>query len=153
MDSETHLSLEIELDDDGFLRRECPTCEREFKWLPVDGGAPVDPPYCPYCGVPASADVWWTQPQLSYIQDSMTSEIVAPMLDDLSKSLESATRGLANISVTASSDSLGPRPTPPAEPNEMMVAGSPCHPEIGIKILDGWNETLHCLACGTPVQL
>lgn len=22
------------LDSDGFLRRECPTCEREFKWLP-----------------------------------------------------------------------------------------------------------------------
>ena len=25
--------MEIPLDSDGFLRRECPTCEREFKWL------------------------------------------------------------------------------------------------------------------------
>jgi hypothetical protein len=34
MSDEVQLSMSLPLDGDGFLRRECPTCEREFKWLP-----------------------------------------------------------------------------------------------------------------------
>lgn len=29
--------MAVPLDLDGFLRRECPTCEREFKWLANTG--------------------------------------------------------------------------------------------------------------------
>ncbi len=32
-DDEVMLEISMPLDSDGFLRRECPTCEREFKWL------------------------------------------------------------------------------------------------------------------------
>ena len=35
MSDEVQLSVALPLDSDGFLRRECPTCEREFKWLPL----------------------------------------------------------------------------------------------------------------------
>ena len=41
-DGEVTLSITIPVDSDGFLRRECPTCERELKWLPAseeDGDA------------------------------------------------------------------------------------------------------------------
>lgn len=34
MSDEVQLSMSLPLDGDGFLRRECPTCEREFKWVP-----------------------------------------------------------------------------------------------------------------------
>ena len=32
-DDDLALEMSMPLDSDGFLRRECPTCEREFKWL------------------------------------------------------------------------------------------------------------------------
>lgn len=38
MDDEIKISVSIPLDDDGFLRRECPTCEQEFKWFNHDEG-------------------------------------------------------------------------------------------------------------------
>ena len=71
-DGEVTLSMAIPVDSDGFLRRECPTCEREFKWLPAseddeeaadvsDGGY-----FCPYCGVQAPADAWFTEAQLAF---------------------------------------------------------------------------------------
>jgi len=36
MSDEAELSMSIPLDEDGFLRRECPTCEREFKLFVPD---------------------------------------------------------------------------------------------------------------------
>ncbi|HEV7751795.1 MAG TPA: hypothetical protein VGO71_09640, partial [Baekduia sp.] len=60
------------LDSDGFLRRECPTCEREFKVFvhqvageeadaqgPQPGGY-----YCPYCAIQADANAWFTKAQI-----------------------------------------------------------------------------------------
>jgi hypothetical protein len=50
------IPITLPLDSDGFLRRECPKCEREFKWhegptedRPQDWN---DPPvyWCPLCG-------------------------------------------------------------------------------------------------------
>ena len=53
------LSMAIPVDSDGFLRRECPTSEQEFKWLPASedeeraGGVPDGGHFCPYWGVKA----------------------------------------------------------------------------------------------------
>ena len=66
-DDDVALEMSMPLDSDGFLRRECPTCEREFKWFhtPAEEGsaAPViDGGYfCPYCGVQAETNTWLTQ--------------------------------------------------------------------------------------------
>ena len=30
---EFSIEMSLPLDSDGFLRRQCPACEREFKWL------------------------------------------------------------------------------------------------------------------------
>ena len=51
-------SMSVPLDSDGFIRRECPTCEREFKSLAAQGDAPKTElaeggAYCPYCAPPA----------------------------------------------------------------------------------------------------
>lgn len=32
--SEIPIPMSLPLDKDGFLRRECPNCERQFKWWP-----------------------------------------------------------------------------------------------------------------------
>jgi hypothetical protein len=80
MSDEVQLSMSLPLDGDGFLRRECPTCEREFKWLPSPdqleegngesrAAAPdAQPPeayYCPYCAVTAPPDAWSRAPTRS----------------------------------------------------------------------------------------
>ena len=65
-DDEVTLGMSVPLDSDGFLRRECPTCEREFKALPSgdedaeaeevpDGGY-----FCPYCAIQAPDGSWFT---------------------------------------------------------------------------------------------
>src|SRR6266511_2386951 len=38
MSDEIHLSMSLPLDSDGFLRRECPTCEREIDRLNRSSG-------------------------------------------------------------------------------------------------------------------
>ena len=35
--SEIELSVSFSLDSERFLRRACPACSREFKWLSVEG--------------------------------------------------------------------------------------------------------------------
>lgn len=88
-DGDVTLSMAIPVDSDGFLRRECPTCEREFKWLPspsedaeegeaadaADGGY-----FCPYCGIQAPADAWFTKAQLELAEHILQAEVVDPML-------------------------------------------------------------------------
>jgi hypothetical protein len=55
---DVEISVNVPLDSDGFLRRGCPTCEREFKWLPSEESesAARGGYYCPYCAVQAPED-------------------------------------------------------------------------------------------------
>ena len=70
---DVQISVPLPLDVDGFLRRECPTCERELKWRPTpEGEEPIPMPdggyFCPYCGVQASPDAWLTEAQAAQVQ-------------------------------------------------------------------------------------
>ena len=66
--------MSIPADAENFLRRECPTCEQQFKWHlgPINDDAAAAPPpskhYCPLCGQPALPDQWWTREQIAYAQ-------------------------------------------------------------------------------------
>ena len=40
MNDEIRVPVSLPLDSDGFLRRECPTCEREYKWFSHQEGDP-----------------------------------------------------------------------------------------------------------------
>ena len=86
--------MSVPLDSDGFIRRECPTCERELKWRPTpegEEGAPTPEGgyFCPYCAVQARPDSWWTKAQLEAAEAKIHNEVVKPMLD-FGKSLERA---------------------------------------------------------------
>lgn len=89
--------INLPLDSDGFLRRECPYCIRQFKveikaeerqslieqqlqaYLLQQGvqqqeeegsdsiSEDVNDLWCPYCGQRASPSDWWTQEQLAYV--------------------------------------------------------------------------------------
>lgn len=138
--------------DNGYLRRECPDCGREFKWHhgPTEGrpGDAVDPDvyFCPYCGKSAPHDHWWTTSQLEYIQQFGLIE-AAREVDEGFRDLERKSRN----SLIQFKRGRTETPEPPElmhEPNDMMIVMPPCHPWEPVKIIEDWKEPLHCLICG-----
>ena len=147
------IGVEVPLDPDGFLRRECPHCVQEFKWFfgraegtPEDW---IDPEYyyCPYCGRAAETGSWHTQEQVDYFKHVALGQARGQVIDEL----RDATRGSAIKFEVASDES--PPPPPLAEPpDQMAMVASPCHPFEPIKVtLPG--GPLHCLVCGKPYTL
>lgn len=145
-------SFSISLPSDGpFLRRECPSCSRQFKWHhgPTDDRPEeeIDPSvyFCPYCGESALPDHWWTQEQAEYARQVSAGPIMRETTADLRKGLRTSRKSLIKFSVDCE------EPEPPAplhEPSDMVVVLSPCHPWEPIKIVDDWREPVHCLMCG-----
>ena len=131
------LEMTIPLDSDGFLRRECSTCEREFKWRPSETEAeehdePADGVgyYCPYCGVQAPVDAWLTQAQVALAQNIVAREFIGPMVSKLGVYEE-------------------PRKLDPlTEADDMTLVVFPCHPSESLKVLDDWRKPVYCLLCG-----
>jgi hypothetical protein len=147
------IEVPLPLDSEGYLRRECPQCEREFKWHdgPIEG-APPDPPdaeeyFCPYCGQPAALDQWWTPEQVEVLQAAAMHEVLPRLETELEDSLRPINRtGL----LTASVESQPHNPPPPLfEDDDMVAVASPCHPYEPVKVVDGWSDPLHCLVCGS----
>jgi hypothetical protein len=154
--SEMSIPMSVPLDTDGFLRRECSTCERQFKWF---SGATADRPddavdadnyCCPYCGVAAATDQWWTREQLDYASELATAAF-SDVVEEHVRSWPAVKTGLVQTSVEYSGSS-----TPPStidELNDMVMVASPCHSWEPIKVTEGWDEPLHCLVCGDLFQL
>jgi hypothetical protein len=146
------LSMAIPVDSDGFLRRECPTCEREFKWLPAaedddavsmpDGGY-----FCPYCGVQAPAGAWFTKAQAALAGKIAEAEVVEPMLskfaDDIARSFQRA-----GMTTRSAPRRQADEPEPLTEADDMTRVDFACHPSEPLKILDDWHEPVRCLICG-----
>ena len=137
-------SMSVPLDSDGFLRRECPTCEREFKWLPSDESDEGDPGgyYCPYCTIQAPTNHWLTQAQVEMAKHVVTREFVDPMMRDFAKRWGGSYR----------SDARRGEPTELVEPDDMRRVDFACHPSEPLKVLDDWADPVHCLICGKPVE-
>ena len=138
--------------DEGFLRRECPHCERQFKWHhgPADARPEdiADPPvyFCPYCGETAAPDQWWTTEQAEYAQQLALGEGMKIFEDEFER-LERSTRG-GIIEFKFSGIDAGEPPPPLHEPNDMLVVESPCHSWEPIKVDEAWTESLRCIICG-----
>jgi hypothetical protein len=148
--------MAIPVDSDGFLRRECPTCEREFKWLPTSGddegaAAAVSDSgfFCPYCGVEAPAGGWFTQAQIALARQITETEVVEPMLrkfaDDIARSFRSA-----GMTTRSAPSRQADEPQPLTEADDMTRVDFTCHPSEPVKILDDWRKPVHCLICGKP---
>jgi DNA-directed RNA polymerase subunit RPC12/RpoP len=147
--SDDELSFSIPLDSDGFVRRECPHCAREFKWrlaadeeesepIPVEGYA------CPYCAGRAPADHWWTKAQLEHAQQLAASAIFGPELKKLERRADP--RSLISLEVKVDV----PRTPPPLTrgPGDIRRVDFECHPSEAIKVFEGWTDDVHCLICG-----
>jgi hypothetical protein len=154
MNDEIKIPVSLPLDGDGFLRRECPTCEQEFKWY-VHGednsdAEQVDQYFCPRCGQPAGLDMWWTPAQLEYSRGIAAPEIdqaVNDMLDDAFKPLRN--RKSISVKRTGRFSFDTPTPDPLIESNDMAIVESPCHPNEPVKVPEEATAQVYCLVCGT----
>lgn len=152
---EVTVSLSLPLDEDGFVRRECPTCEREFKCTAAPEGeegtpAPEGGYFCPYCAVQAPPNAWWTKAQLEAAKAAMYQEVVAPELEKFKRNIEGMNRqgGFLSMSVSIEGDDQDEPPL--TEINDMTRVDFACHPEDPVKVLDGWERPVHCMICATP---
>jgi hypothetical protein len=135
----TEISVPIPTDSDGYLRRQCPTCDQQFKWHhgPVDDAAAsaATPPlvyYCPLCGASADVDSWWTTEQIEYAQEAAMPDILQQLEDEIPE-----------ITVE-----LPPPPAELVEPNDMQVVIAPCHAYEPVKVPESQQQPFHCLVCG-----
>lgn len=150
----TSISLPL---DDGFLRRECPHCERQFKWhhgsTPSRPEGSPDPEvyFCPYCGDTATHDQWWTTEQAEYAKHFALQE----GLDQLQQSFEDLERRSRGeiVSFRFSRADAGEPPSPLHEASDMIKVEPPCHPWEPIKVDEHWGEAIHCLLCGASFAL
>jgi hypothetical protein len=152
MSEEFSVPVSLPLDSDGFLRRECPACELQFKWYAHQEGdtdaEQVHQYFCPRCGRPAGPDSWWTPAQLAHAQSA-----AGPTLDQyVQDALKDSFSGIKGITFQPSNDfTLGiPPPDPLVEPDDMVIAEPPCHPNEPVKVPDEATSCVHCLVCGTP---
>lgn len=146
------IPVELPLDGDGYLRRECPYCEEQFKWLPGGtGSAPadfVDPPVycCPLCGRSAPQDAWLTTQQLAYAEQVFAGEAHEFMAEALGGTLKLQRDSMFQIEVTMS-DRPG-APDPLVETDDMMIVVPPCHAWEPLKVPEQSAAPYHCLLCG-----
>ena len=143
---EEQIAITLPLDN-GFVRRACPTCEREFKWLfaesQEEATEPDDRGYCcPYCGVWAQPDQWQPRPRSSTSSRSRWA-----------RSPTRPTRFLA-VQPPRERAQVHPRRSAsaasgmPPEPADMRRVDFECHPEDQLKVAEDWGKPVHCLICG-----
>ena len=151
--SEIELSVSFPLDSDGFLRRACPACSREFKWLSIEKEAkspPLEHYFCPYCGASAAREEWFTLEHQAYIDAAVSDEILGPSLENLAESIRQLSRSSGGL-IEASANVQPPerRQAPPVyEPDDMRQVTFPCHPKDPVKVDGAWRLPMHCLSCG-----
>ncbi len=150
MNDDMRIPVSLPLDRDGFLRRECPACEREFKWFSHQEGDPdaesVEIYFCPLCGAAAPTDSWWTPAQLEHIEAAS-----APQVDQLIQdSLKDVFKGMKGVTFKPDRSYSRDAATPPAliEPDDMTIAEPPCHPNEPVKVPEENTSKIYCLVCG-----
>jgi hypothetical protein len=159
MSDEVVVPYSLPLDSDGFLRRECPTCEREFKCLVTTDdtevtSAPEGGYFCPYCAIQAPPTAWWTKPQLELVQGIGMAEVVGPAIEEFGESIRDIARRSGGLLEARGGDYRAPkRPDPLTETDDMRRVDFPCHGDDPVKVAEDWTREVHCLICGqsTPV--
>jgi hypothetical protein len=144
------LAMSVPLDSDGFLRHECPTCEREFKSRPTPADvepAPVEDGgyYCPYCAVQAPTNAWFTKAQIETARATVFDEVLKPELEKLREAARGSSGDFLKIDVSTTDPE---KPPALSEADDMRRVDCACHPAEPLKVLDDWEQPVHCLICG-----
>lgn len=78
-------TVRITADEEGFLGRECPKCERYFKVTPGTGLEGTSHCICPYCGENSDASDFLTRAQVEYAKSVALQEFSAALLTELKR--------------------------------------------------------------------
>lgn len=148
------MKISMPLDSEGFLRRSCPNCERELKWIVAGSDedsipAPDGGYFCPYCGEQGPVDAWWTETQIEAAKAHAYRKVVRPELEKFADSIGSIGNDLISFEASVSDSDMEP-PTL-TEPNDMRRVDFDCHDEP-VKISEDWGEVVHCPICGATEQ-
>ena len=146
--NEIEILINLPLDKEGFIRRECPSCKQEFKWLAkTDSKSELATHYfCPLCGKSAKPDSWWTPAQVEYEKGKAEVEMDRGLQNNLHKILPNS----KNMSLQSSSKSV-PDIT---EPDDMVIRESPCHKNEPFKIPENYTKgSLYCYICGNQFSI
>jgi len=177
--SEIRRNLHFPIDDDGFFRRECPFCRKEFKVLlekeelldlaqkylysfmierkeetkDLEDSERSETEFiCPYCGQRASSDSWWTQEQVAYVGVVAKNIMPKRVNENLIRPLKK-TFGKPNsgmISMRFEAKEMEQQELwISPEVNDMEIFDLPCC-QRKIKIEDDWIGVVHCFFCGFP---
>lgn len=106
--------------------------------------------FCPYCGMAAPLDSWWTSEQVEYLEASAAGPAVEEISRIFERELRQMPKGLVELEFRPASTS---EPPPLVEPQDMLEIELPCHPEEPLKIREHWTGQVHCLICGKPHAL
>jgi len=162
----TTIPMSLPLDSAGFLRRECPKCERQFKWRPTQlneaddveeqeaDAAPPEFYFCPYCHEASAPDTWWTKEQVEFGKQLLLAEVVVPRFREFKNEVEQMNTRSGLLHMEVNTPSL-PHPLALTEEDDMVRVDFPCHPEEPLKVEETWQEKVACLVCGVryPVGL
>lgn len=148
--STRNIPVTLPVDKDGFLRRECPNCRRQFKWLPTENETTEQPQsqyYCPYFAKPADINAWWTKEQRQYMKHLAAAKVIEPELQKFAKDLKRLNRPGSLLRFEAKYKTSS-KPLPLHEPDDMRKVEPPCHPKELLKIHEHWKKPVVCLICG-----
>ncbi|WP_435229159.1 hypothetical protein [Streptomyces sp. Tue6028] len=147
------IQMTFPLDHDGFLRRECPHCVRQFKWHHGPASQEAEQQsapaayHCPLCGQPAAMGSWWTQKQLDYAQGITVPAAVREIEQELRDGFRTASSKHVSFEFKGGFDTPEV-PTPLTEPDDMTIVASPCHSYEPVKVPEDTSGPYHCLVCG-----
>lgn len=152
------IPVELPLDEDGYLRRQCPRCERVCKWRSEPAGhlPPYEPDpagyFCPYCGEPSSLDQWWTNEQVEYFQALAGNDALRMAQAAMEAAAETSNTAKGLVGMKFEDHEVAP-PAALSEPNDMLAVASPCHPLAPIKVYEDWSAALYCIIDAEPFTL
>ncbi len=177
------LAVSISTDRDGFMRRTCPSCGRDFKTRidPVDlqwalssycrrtehdvgeerdDKRPRSYIWCPYCAQQNEAEQTLTEETVAYLKRIVYREVVAPKLNEAFAALEDSHGGRSHSGgpFSMSVKFTHFRPVLPVRP---IHGPEPADFKIvkllccdkAIKVSEGWADVCKCSFCGTEVAL
>lgn len=79
------VSVDIKPDEEGYMGRECPECEKYFKIKPGTGIPDFSDCYCPYCQHFGSQDEFWTKQQIEYAESVVLNKISGDLIQTMKK--------------------------------------------------------------------
>lgn len=143
--------LKISLDSEGFVRRECPKCEREFKIQTLEKDflrPPVknsDQVTCPYCKHRSNIDQWWTKAQVDYISEMQSFFLLNSIVPKTSLKMKSTSFVKVKVEVIEQKE-----PVMKPEYDDMKRLSVGCC-ERDIKVLDEWSGEVFCPDCSKTI--